>query len=78
MTCAIRLGHPFLRRRGGGFDKMRWILIGVALCGAVPALASKFPPEIGSFSYLTSHSPLAAPFDYADDVLLIRKIQQQP
>ena len=45
---------------------MRWLLIGVALCGAVPALASEFPPELGSFAYPVSHDDSASlfPFDY--------------
>jgi Transglycosylase SLT domain len=45
---------------------MRWLLISVALCGAVPALASEFPPELGSFAYPITHDDSASlfPFDY--------------
>lgn len=44
---------------------MRSMLIALALCGAVPALASEFPPEIGSFAYAAGASSAAVPYDTA-------------
>ncbi len=65
-----------LREQCGGFQKMRSVLIGVALFGAVPALASEFPPEISSFAYPAGHPASAAPFD--DIALPTQHIPPQP
>ncbi len=41
------------------------MLVGVALCAAVPAFAAEVPPEISAFAYPAGVSHEALPFDYA-------------
>jgi hypothetical protein len=43
---------------------MRLLLVGIALCGAVPAVASEFQPQAISFAYSDTHSFSGMPFDY--------------
>jgi hypothetical protein len=43
---------------------MRWIFVGIALCGAVPAVASEFQPRASSFAYSASHFYTGMPFEY--------------
>jgi hypothetical protein len=45
---------------------MRVILIGIALCGAVPALASEVMPVAASFAYPLNHSSDGDASDYAN------------
>lgn len=40
------------------------MLVGIALCGAVPAYALEFQPESSSFAYPASHFYTGMPFDY--------------
>lgn len=45
---------------------MRWVVVGIALCGAVPAGASEFPPVNTAFAYPTAHPAEGDPADYAN------------
>ena len=40
------------------------MLVGIALCGAVPAYAVEFQPQSSSFAYSASHFYTGMPFDY--------------
>jgi hypothetical protein len=40
------------------------MLVGIALCGVVPAYALEFQPESSSFAYPASHFYTGMPFDY--------------
>jgi hypothetical protein len=43
---------------------MRWAVVGIALCSAVPAGAQEFLPATTAFAYPTSHPAAGDPADY--------------
>jgi hypothetical protein len=43
---------------------MRWMLVGIALCGAASAYAFEYQPETSSFAYSAGHSYAGMPFEY--------------
>ena len=44
---------------------MRWVLVGIALCGAAPAFAFELGPDASSFAYAATHFYPGMPFEYA-------------
>jgi hypothetical protein len=54
------------------------MLVGIALCGAVPAFASEFQPRQSSFAYTASHFYTGMPFDYAVLVNPAREPETEP
>ena len=44
---------------------MRLLLVGIALCAAIPAHAQELSAELSSFAYTAVHSQTGGPFDFA-------------
>jgi hypothetical protein len=60
---------------------MRLLLVGIALCGAIPAVASEFQPQAISFAYSDSHSFSGMPFDYIvaqPAIAVARQVDPEP
>ena len=56
---------------------MRWVVVGIALCGAAPAFALELRPEVSSFAYAATHFYTGMPFEYASAQELAPQVPQR-